>query len=95
VLLADELATNAILHGRTDFEVRVRKIGEVVRVEVLDGNTRAPVAALVPEDATTGRGLLMVQSLASRWGIESVDDGKAVWFELPCAIDITTGLSRR
>jgi len=95
VLLADELATNAILHGRTEFEVRIRKINEVVRVEVVDQNTRAPVAALVPDDATTGRGLLLVQSLAKRWGIESTQDGKAVWFELPAEVDVRTGLARR
>jgi anti-sigma regulatory factor (Ser/Thr protein kinase) len=81
VLLVSELATNAILHGRTDFEVSIRIVDNSVRVEVRDDNSRAPVAALVPDDATTGRGLLLVQALSYRWGIKHSTGGKSVWFE--------------
>ena len=40
-----------------------------------------PVAA--PLDATSGRGLALVQSLADNWGIERTPVGKTVWFEIP------------
>jgi hypothetical protein len=43
----------------------------------------------VPLDATTGRGLLIVDSLASRWGVIEHDGGKSVWFEVePVAEDV-------
>jgi hypothetical protein len=34
-------------------------------------------------DAVTGRGLMMIDSAAERWGIDESSEGKAVWFELP------------
>jgi len=84
VLLASELATNAVLHARTEYEVRVSLIeGETIRMEVFDHNSRLPSIASVPTDATSGRGLLIVQALASSWGIDNHSDGKTVWFELP------------
>jgi anti-sigma regulatory factor (Ser/Thr protein kinase) len=84
VLLGSELATNAVLHARTDYEVRVSHTADdTVRVEVVDSNTRLPSVAPVPVDATSGRGLLIVQALASSWGIDNYGDGKVVWFELP------------
>ncbi len=82
VLLANELATNAVLHARTHFELRVLRYEECLRVEVFDTNSRLPTAALVPEDSTSGRGLLLVQTVASCWGVETSGDGKVVWAEL-------------
>ena len=35
------------------------------------------------QDAATGRGLTLFDTLASNWGIQAVDGGKIVWFELP------------
>jgi anti-sigma regulatory factor (Ser/Thr protein kinase) len=84
VLLASELATNAVLHARTDYEIRLYLTSDdAVRMEVADQNSRLPSVASVPTDATSGRGLLIVQALASAWGIENQGDGKLVWFELP------------
>lgn len=37
------------------------------------------------ESATTGRGLLLVDALATHWGVESRGDGKAVWCEFDAA----------
>lgn len=84
VLLANELVSNALLHARTDIEVRVDSDERRIRVQVHDGNSRLPVIAPVPVDATSGRGLLLVRELASDWGIEASPGGKAVWFELQC-----------
>jgi anti-sigma regulatory factor (Ser/Thr protein kinase) len=82
-LLVSELATNAVLHARSDFEVSVCRLPSGVRVEVFDRNTRLPTPAIVPADAYSGRGLLLVQTLASAWGVESrSDEGKIIWFEV-------------
>lgn len=84
VLLASELSTNAVLHARTDYEIRlVLTDSDTIRMEVADHNSRLPSVASVPTDATSGRGLLIVQALASSWGIEHHPEGKTVWFELP------------
>jgi anti-sigma regulatory factor (Ser/Thr protein kinase) len=81
-LLVSELVTNAVLHARTDVEVVVRLLRSGVRVEVRDHSTSAPVVRRYQDEAMTGRGLALVDQLASRWGVETRQDGKAVWFEL-------------
>ncbi len=83
-LLVSELATNAVLHARSDFEVTVIRLPKRMRVEVLDQNTRLPSFAVAPPDAHSGRGLLILQRLAGTWGVESHSDkGKTIWFEVP------------
>lgn len=82
-LLVSELATNAVLHARSEFSVAVSAGAGWVRVEVSDGNSRVPVLASVPPDAYSGRGLLLLQSLATSWGVDQRrQDGKTVWFEV-------------
>jgi anti-sigma regulatory factor (Ser/Thr protein kinase) len=83
VLLISELATNAVLHARTDFVVSVDIDERSVRVEVHDANERPPVIGHTPAEATSGRGLHLVQSLSSSWGVEGRPEGKTVWFEVP------------
>lgn len=83
-LLVSELATNAVLHARSDFEVCVVREERSVRVEVFDQNTRLPSFAVAPPDAYSGRGLLLLRELATAWGVESHSDvGKTIWFEVP------------
>jgi anti-sigma regulatory factor (Ser/Thr protein kinase) len=81
-LLVSEVVTNAVLHARTDVEVRVELDDRTARVEVAD---RSPVD-LVPKryqpDAATGRGLRLLATLADRWGVRRSSGGKVVWFEL-------------
>src|SRR5687768_8588128 len=82
-LLISELATNAILHARTPFAVRVEDSAQRVRCEVGDASAaRARRRHHAPE-ATTGRGLSLISTLADAWGMDSTDTGKVVWFELP------------
>ena len=45
-LLVSELATNAVLHARSDFEVTVIRFSRRIRVEVFDQNTRLPTFAV-------------------------------------------------
>lgn len=81
--LVSELATNALLHARTSFTVEVQLLGEVVRIVVLDLSPVVPRVRDYGATATTGRGMRLVATMATRWGVERNDDGKMVWFELP------------
>lgn len=81
VMAANELATNAVLHARTEFTVRVLADRARVRIEVGDGNTRMPRACLTPADATSGRGLAIVDGSGLRWGAERRPGGKIVWVQ--------------
>jgi hypothetical protein len=63
--------------------VRVYLHGSTVRVEVDDESPEFPVLAQ-PDDASAlhGRGLVLVDALASDWGTRPNERGKTVWFEL-------------
>ena len=54
-----------------------------IRVDVADGNPAFPSIKEYGKDAATGRGLTLFNTLASNWGVQAVDGGKIVWFELP------------
>lgn len=82
-LLASELVTNVVLHAGTPFEVSLTRDDSLpLRVEVRDGSRRAPRRHRYSEEAATGRGLMLVESLALRHGVEIDGEGKLVWFEL-------------
>lgn len=89
--LVSELATNCLLHARTAYTVELTRAGEVVRVSVRDDSPAVPRPRQYGPDSTTGRGLRLVESLSSRWGVEPAGPGKSVWFELPT----TDGLRAR
>jgi anti-sigma regulatory factor (Ser/Thr protein kinase) len=80
-LLASELATNAVLHAVTNYEVVVHISADAVRVEVSDLDAKLPQARLAPDGAMDGRGMTIVAALARRWGVEARPHGKVVWFE--------------
>ena len=81
-LVASELATNAVVHANTAFEVRIPEHAEAFRVEVVNDAPEMIVALREPA-AESGRGLHIVDALAQSWGTEVTDDQKIVWFELP------------
>ena len=84
-LLVTEVVANAIRHaGGEEIDVMVALDESAVRVEVGDEGDGNPIPGLPPtaEDAS-GRGLMIVEGLASRWGYERRPrGGKRVWFEL-------------
>lgn len=82
VLLVSEVVSNAVLHARTGIEVRVTVHGAVARVEVRDGSTVVPSRRDYDDEASTGRGLELVEILASAWGTGLEPLGKVVWFEV-------------
>ncbi len=66
-----------------DFTLRLRRGHEAIWVEVLDADLRLPRIRSAGESDEGGRGLYLVDQLASRWGSRPTKDGKAVWFEMP------------
>jgi anti-sigma regulatory factor (Ser/Thr protein kinase) len=81
-LCVSELAGNCALHARTEFTVRIELEGEVVRVEVSDGSLRVPSQRAYGTEATTGRGLRLVEEYSTRWGVDTTATGKTVWLVL-------------
>ena len=85
LLLATELTTNAVVHAGTDIVVRVEADESGIRVTVGDGRRRelpevdTSIAATL---SVRGRGLMLVDRIADRWGTTHDDEGKSVWFEL-------------
>ncbi len=84
LLLVSELATNAVRHAITPFEVVVDLRGGSLRVEVIDHDGAHPPRVGNPTSQdSSGRGLQIVRDLATRWGTAELDDGhKSVWFTL-------------
>ena len=79
-LLTSELASNAVVHANTPFNVRAYADREVVRVAISDSGGSHPV--MVRHRTTSGGwGLAMVDAAASRWGV-AVGDHTTVWFEI-------------
>lgn len=84
VLLVSELVTNAVLHARTASVLRLHRGDGRLRVELHDASTEPAVARPAGQNGqrTGGRGVLLVESLADRWGSDVGEHGKTVWFEV-------------
>ncbi|MFD5733169.1 ATP-binding protein [Streptomyces sioyaensis] len=80
-LLTSELVTNALVHAEGGAVVTAR-VGDRLRVEVRDFVPGRPEPRAPTTDGTSGRGLMLVRSLADAWGIRPESLGKSVWFEL-------------
>ena len=79
-LLTTELVSNVVRHVDSPMTVRLVPQEASVRVEV-DDDSDAPPVLLDPAPHTeNGRGLLLVESLATQWGWTTREQGKTVWF---------------
>ncbi|MFJ3337340.1 ATP-binding protein [Streptomyces sp. NPDC086766] len=88
--LVAELAANAVTHGRVpgrDFRLTLYVVGGTLRIEVTDTRgDRRPAPQRPAGDAESGRGLLLVDALADRWGVsEDRFPRKTVWAEVRCS----------
>ncbi|MFD6325237.1 ATP-binding protein [Streptomyces sp. NPDC058442] len=82
-----ELAANAATHGRLpgrSFRLTLYVVGGTLRIEVTDTRgDRLPALQAPDGGAESGRGLLLVEALADRWGVvEGRFPRKTVWAEL-------------
>lgn len=81
-LVTSELVTNAVVHAGTQVRLRISAEAGAVRVEVGDSSPHLPVPRSWGRTASTGRGLVIVDDQADRWGAVRIDGGKVVWFEI-------------
>ncbi|MFI1484723.1 ATP-binding protein [Streptomyces sp. NPDC020747] len=87
-----ELANNAATHGRVvgrDFRLTLYVIGGILRIEVTDtrGDQPVPCHQHLTPTAESGRGLVIVEALADRWGvIAGPPPRKTVWAEIGPAV---------
>ena len=81
---AGELLVNVLLHTEGGAVMTLEVLPEPVRrvrLTVQDRSSVWPRRRSPGEAATSGRGLLMIDALATHWGVEPRGDGKAVWCE--------------
>jgi serine phosphatase RsbU (regulator of sigma subunit) len=76
-------AHHAPVYRPREFTLRLRRGAETVWVEVFDPDLRLPRLRTARATDEGGRGLYLVEQLATRWGSRPTTDGKAVWFEIP------------
>jgi anti-sigma regulatory factor (Ser/Thr protein kinase) len=81
-LIVSELATNAVIHGRSPFRTSVVRTANAVRIAVEDAGLGLPKSRSASADALSGRGVAIVEELSHRWGCDPLDDGKVFWVEL-------------
>jgi anti-sigma regulatory factor (Ser/Thr protein kinase) len=85
-LVVSELVTNALLHSgegpaRTAAPIRLELALAEGRLtcRVVDSSPLPPTPEEATETAESGRGLILVEALATEWGWQELPDGKAVW----------------
>jgi anti-sigma regulatory factor (Ser/Thr protein kinase) len=95
VLMASELVTNVVRHGgggdKSTVLLFLIRIDETLRLEVHDANRDLPVPRAAADADESGRGLLVVSSLAALWGAHPTAAGKFVFCELPIASAAESG----
>jgi anti-anti-sigma regulatory factor len=82
-LVASELVTNAVIHARTTIDLTLRFVAPVLHIAVRDRAGGMPrLTGIVDESSESGRGLLLVDALATRWGSLLPHGGKVVWAQM-------------
>jgi serine phosphatase RsbU (regulator of sigma subunit)/anti-sigma regulatory factor (Ser/Thr protein kinase) len=85
LLLVTELTTNSVVHAGTEVDLEITAGDASLTVAVLDFRPGA-IAPSFPETTgelpERGRGLLLVEQLATAWGTLHFSGGKGVWFRL-------------
>ncbi|GAA3488510.1 SpoIIE family protein phosphatase [Streptomyces cremeus] len=86
VLMVSEMVTNVLVHTDGDALLTARVTGQTgsrtLHVEVTDVSDELPHKRRPGEMASSGRGLLLMEMLAHKWGVDPRGQGKSIWFEL-------------
>lgn len=80
-IVVSELASNAVLHAGTPYDLLVQVSDDRVRIEVSDTAPALPAVRYPALEATSGRGLHLITALCGDWGVEQRGAGKVVWVE--------------
>jgi signal transduction histidine kinase len=84
LLVVSELVSNAARHGSEPIDLAVDVTPSCVRIEVTDSGDPHPLPVRrVAPTSQSGRGLLIVDSIAESWGVSAEPVGKTVWAEVP------------
>ena len=83
VLLVSELVTNAVRYAEPPVRLELQPSGEDVVVAVRDGSPERPAPRAADASAEGGRGMLLVDMLATDHGVRTDPPGKAVWARVP------------
>jgi anti-anti-sigma factor len=79
-LIASELVTNAVVHAGTPIELTLRLATPLLHIAVRDGGDgHVRIPDIVHESSVSGRGLLLVDAMATAWGSVIPERGKVVW----------------
>lgn len=81
-LLVSEVVANALTHAGSEPRIEAQLSPETIRVAVYDTDPALPTHRVPDQDRPGGRGLHLLDRVASRWGAEPTEAGKVVWFEL-------------
>ena len=86
LLLSSELLANVLVHTEQEAVLLAAVYGTPggrrLRVEVADRSDELPHRRTPGEMASSGRGLILLELLADRWGMQPRGQGKCIWFEL-------------
>lgn len=81
-LLVTELVTNSIIHARTSVRLEITEGDGVIDFAVSDRSTRQVQLRMPSVDAVTGRGIHLLDQIASNWEVVPEAGGKTVRFRL-------------
>lgn len=81
-LIATELVTNAVRHARSGVTVTLSATDDRLRVSVADGSASLPAPRSSDQRSLSGRGLRIVDVIATSWGYDRRPVGKVVWAEI-------------
>jgi anti-sigma regulatory factor (Ser/Thr protein kinase) len=80
-LVTSEMATNAVSHADSPFHASIVRAAGVVRIAIVDSGPGAAAQRTAAEDDLSGRGIVIVDAVADRWGHDVLHGGKVVWAE--------------
>jgi Histidine kinase-like ATPase domain len=82
-IVVTEMVNNVVAHAHTPMAVLLARHGDTMSVAVRDESPVVPkFTGPVAPTSYGGRGLLLIDAVADRWGSLALDDGKVVWARL-------------
>lgn len=82
-LAATELVTNALQHAAPPLTLEIEVTADLVRIVVADSGGDLPRLRQPTSQTESGRGLTLLDALASSWGSSPAVSGKRVWCDIP------------